>query len=57
MEISLHKQIFDQYARAKKVLIVLPQSPDPDALASALELRIFLKININNIFILKSYLF
>lgn len=43
MEISLHKQIFDQYARAKKVLIVLPQSPDPDALASALALRIFLK--------------
>lgn len=43
MEISLHKQIFEQYTRAKKVLILVPQSSDPDAIASALALHIFLK--------------
>jgi nanoRNase/pAp phosphatase (c-di-AMP/oligoRNAs hydrolase) len=42
MEISIDQQIFEQIRKSNKILIVLPQNLQADALASALGLRLFL---------------
>lgn len=42
MEPSIEQQIFEQIRKSNKILIVLPQNLQADALASALGLRLFL---------------
>ncbi|MDE2311560.1 MAG: hypothetical protein KGJ93_00515 [Patescibacteria group bacterium] len=42
MELSVQEQIFSLLRKANKVLIVLPQRPSADAVASGLALRLFL---------------
>jgi nanoRNase/pAp phosphatase (c-di-AMP/oligoRNAs hydrolase) len=43
METSQEKQIFDQFQRATKILVVLPASLNSDLVASGLALKLFLK--------------
>jgi nanoRNase/pAp phosphatase (c-di-AMP/oligoRNAs hydrolase) len=42
MELSTDQQIFELVKKNNKILIVLPQNPEADSLASALGLRLFL---------------
>ncbi len=42
MEQDINKQIFEQFKKAGKILIVLPENLSTDALSSALALRLFL---------------
>ncbi len=43
MEANIEQQIFEQVKKSNKILILLPQNPGPDTLASGLALRLFLE--------------